>query len=78
MTDVVVFKYPDNFDIHTEDKRACSGYSADTFFKSLELLLRAYEERTKTNFRHDLYEDYKKGYRSLMPVFLLRFPSDSE
>jgi hypothetical protein len=78
MTDMVVYKHTDIFDIHTHDKRACSGFRTDSIYKTLSALLFSYEYNNFTGFTRNIYHEYGEGYRPLMPVFLLRFTSDSE
>lgn len=67
MIDYLV-RHNSGFDIHTSDKRACSGYSHPT--ASLSALVSSWKHENKY-FTNELYEKYNKGTVRLAPLFLV-------
>ncbi len=75
MTDMIVFNANLNsLDIHTLDKRACSGYSNNPDYGNLKLLLRIWPE--KHLWTHRTYKEYSGGFKPITPVFLVRWSDE--
>jgi hypothetical protein len=78
MTDMVVFSpFNDGYDIHTKDKKACSGYNATSYpYQALKLVIRHFFSRYTEDWNERCYEQYKRGYTPITPVFLVRWSDE--